>query len=63
MFAMSWNQRIDMVNRFRIAVGSFIEEYSNKIQVSCLMMMMMMMMMISPSFYFVVAVVFPWRRL
>lgn len=33
IFAMAWNQRSDMSNRFRLAIGSFIEEYNNKIQV------------------------------
>lgn len=30
---MAWNQREDMKDRFRIALGSFIEEYNNKVQV------------------------------
>jgi WD repeat-containing protein 68 len=30
---MAWNQRTDMSNRFRIALGSYIEEYNNKIRI------------------------------
>lgn len=30
---MAWNQRADMVDKFRLAIGSFVEEYSNKVQV------------------------------
>jgi WD repeat-containing protein 68 len=30
---MAWNQRADMSNRFRIALGSCIEEYNNKIRI------------------------------
>lgn len=30
---MAWNRREDMRDRFRIALGSFIEEYANKVQV------------------------------
>lgn len=32
---MAWNQRPDMVDKFRLAIGSFVEEYSNKVQVDC----------------------------
>lgn len=35
IFAMAWNQREDMVNKFRLAIGSYIEEYNNKVQVRC----------------------------
>lgn len=35
VFAMAWNQREDMVNKFRLAIGSYIEEYNNKVQVRC----------------------------
>jgi hypothetical protein len=34
IFAMAWNQRPDLANKFRLAIGSFIDEYQNKIQVS-----------------------------
>jgi len=31
---MAWNRREDSRDRFRIALGSFIEEYNNKVAVS-----------------------------
>lgn len=37
IFATAWNQREDMKDRFRIALGSFIEEYNNKVQVGACM--------------------------
>ena len=33
IFGLAWSQRPDSNSRFRLAVGSFIEEYTNKIQV------------------------------
>ncbi|KAM3575267.1 hypothetical protein VYU27_002853 [Nannochloropsis oceanica] len=33
IFAMAWNQRANMSDRFRIALGSCIEEYNNKIRI------------------------------
>jgi len=33
IFSMAWSQRIEKQFRFRVAIGSFIEEYSNKVRV------------------------------
>jgi len=33
IFSMSWSQRVEETNRFRLAIGSFIEEYTNKIRI------------------------------
>ena len=35
IYAMGWCQRSDPGDRYRLAVGSFTEEYNNKVQVSC----------------------------
>lgn len=34
IYAMGWCQRSDPGDRYRLAVGSFTEEYNNKVQVS-----------------------------
>lgn len=33
IYAMGWCQKLDPEARYRLAVGSFTEEYNNKIQV------------------------------
>lgn len=33
IYAMGWCQRSDPTDRYRLAVGSFTEEYNNKVQV------------------------------
>lgn len=33
IYAMGWCQRSDPGDRYRLAVGSFTEEYNNKVQV------------------------------
>ena len=33
MFGLAWSQRQEERNRFRLALGSFIEEYTNKVQI------------------------------
>lgn len=33
IYAMGWCQRPDPTDRYRLAVGSFTEEYNNKVQV------------------------------
>ena len=33
LYAMGWSQSPRQENSFRLALGSFIEEYSNKVQV------------------------------
>lgn len=37
IYAMGWCQRSDPADRYRLAVGSFTEEYNNKVQVSSLL--------------------------
>lgn len=34
IYAMGWCQKSDPTDRYRLAVGSFTEEYNNKVQVS-----------------------------
>lgn len=34
IYAMGWCQRSDPSDRYRLAIGSFTEEYNNKVQVS-----------------------------
>ena len=33
VFGLAWSQRQEERNRFRLALGSFIEEYTNKVQI------------------------------
>mmetsp|Transcript_40719 Transcript_40719/g.79687 ORF Transcript_40719/g.79687 Transcript_40719/m.79687 type:complete len:167 (-) Transcript_40719:621-1121(-) len=33
IFAMSWSQRLDSNTQFRLAAGSYVEQYSNSVQI------------------------------
>lgn len=50
IYAMGWCQRSDPTDRYRLAVGSFTEEYNNKVQVRVYEVSYILVNMLSASF-------------